>query len=125
MVEPRWYDGGRMQSVQTLVELDADGVAGGEWPCHADQDLGEAGIDAPVAGLVGSGQCGARHAAAETQVVEFAAPELVPRQMVQDLGANSSAGIHPPLQVMGARAGRPVLRQSPGQQCPTEPRKIG
>ena len=35
--------------------------------------------------------------------------ELVPRQVVQDLGENSSAGIHPSLSVMGARARRAVL----------------
>jgi hypothetical protein len=34
--------------------------------------------------------------------------ELVPRQVVQNLEENSSAGIHPSLSVMAARAGRPV-----------------
>jgi hypothetical protein len=35
--------------------------------------------------------------------------ELIPRQVVEDPGENSSASIHPSLSVMGVRAGRPVL----------------
>jgi hypothetical protein len=147
-------DGSGIQGVQALVEFDADGVARVQWPCDANQDLGEVGIDAPVAGLVGVGQCGARHPATESHVVELAAhraqacldvaqalavsqlreahrqklvparetlllviatitghtfPELVPRQVVQDLGENGSARIHPSLSVTGAKAGRPLL----------------
>jgi hypothetical protein len=35
--------------------------------------------------------------------------ELVPGKVVEDLGENSSASVHPSLSVMGVRAGRPVL----------------
>ena len=38
----------------------------------ADQDLSEVGVDAPVAGLVGVGQGGARHPAAEAHVIKLA-----------------------------------------------------
>ena len=55
------FDGGRVQSVETLIEIHADRIAGVQRPRDANQDLGEIGIDPPVARLVGVGQCGARH----------------------------------------------------------------
>ena len=61
------------QSVETLIEIHADRIAGVQRPRDANQDLGEIGIDPPVARLVGVGQCGARHLGAESQVVELGA----------------------------------------------------
>ena len=66
-------DGGRVQSVETLIETHADRIAGVQGPRDANQDLGEIGIDPPVARLVGVGQCGARHRGAESHVVELGA----------------------------------------------------
>ena len=66
-------DGGRVQSVETLIEIHADRIAGVQGPCDANQDLGEIGIDPPVARLVSVGQCGARHLGAESHVVELGA----------------------------------------------------
>ena len=42
-------DGGRVQSVETLIEIHADRIAGVQGPRDANQDLGEIGIDPPVA----------------------------------------------------------------------------
>ena len=42
-------DGGRVQSVETLIEIHADRIAGVQRPRDANQDLGEIGIDPPVA----------------------------------------------------------------------------
>ena len=66
-------DGGRVQSVQTLVQIHADRIVGVERPRYPDENLREVRIDAPVAPLVGVGQRRARHFAAEPHVVEFAA----------------------------------------------------
>ena len=66
-------DGGRVQRVETLIEIHADRIAGIQGPRDANQDLGEIGIDPPVARLVGVGQGGARDVAAESHVVELSA----------------------------------------------------
>ena len=62
-------DGGRIQSVQALVEFDADWILGVEWPRDADQDLCEVCEDPPISILVGVGQSGAGHLTAEAHVV--------------------------------------------------------
>ena len=46
-------DGGRVQRVQTLIQVHADRVADVQGPRDANQDLGEIGIDPPVARFVG------------------------------------------------------------------------
>ena len=66
-------DGGRVQRVQTLIQVHADRVADVQGPRDANQDLGEIGIDPPVARFVGVGQCGARHLGAESHAVELGA----------------------------------------------------
>jgi hypothetical protein len=66
-------DGGRIQSVQTLIEFDTDRIVEIEWPRHADQDLCKIRKDPPVAILIGVGERGARHFAAEAHVVKLAA----------------------------------------------------
>ena len=65
-------DGGGVQRVQALIQIDADRIARIQRPCDADQHLGEVRVDAPVVRLVGIGQCRARHVAAQSDVVEFA-----------------------------------------------------
>ncbi len=66
-------DGGGIQSVQSLIQIQADRIAGVQGPGDADQDLGEVGVDPPIAGLVGIGPCRASHLAAESHVVELSA----------------------------------------------------
>src|SRR5712692_7769652 len=61
------------QCVHTLIDFDADRIGGIERSCDADQDLGELGIDAPVARLVRVGQCRARYLAVEAHVVKLRA----------------------------------------------------
>ena len=62
-------DGRRVERVEAGVEIDAKGVACVKRPSDADQVLGEVGEDAPVVGLVGVGQGGARDGAAEAEMV--------------------------------------------------------
>ena len=66
-------DGGRVQSVEGLIEIHADRMAGVQGPRDANQDLGEISINLPVARLVGVGQCRACDLAAESHVVELGA----------------------------------------------------
>src|SRR5712692_9579271 len=66
-------DGGRIQSVQTLLQIDANRIAGMQRPGDGDQNLREVGVDPPVACFVGISQGRARHLAAESHVVELAA----------------------------------------------------
>jgi hypothetical protein len=53
-------DGGGVERIDGLVEIDAEAVIDVVAPGGGDQDLGEVGMDAPVALLVGIGQGGAR-----------------------------------------------------------------
>ena len=64
-------DGGRVERVEAGIEINAEGVADIERPRDADQVLGEVGEDAPVVGLVGVGQGGARDAAAKAEMIAF------------------------------------------------------
>ena len=64
-------DGGRVEGIDGVVELEAEAVLGIERPGDADQRLGEVGMDAPVAPLVGVGQGGAGDAPADAHVVEL------------------------------------------------------
>ena len=66
-------DGGRVQSIETLIEIHAERIAGVQGPRDANQDLGEIGIDPPVARHVGVGQCRARELATKSHVVELGA----------------------------------------------------
>lgn len=51
----------------------AEGIAGVKRTRDSDQVLGEIGVDAPVAPLVGVRQGGARHRVAEAHVIELGA----------------------------------------------------
>ena len=62
-------DGRRVQGVKAIVQVDAQGIAGIEWPGHVDQDLCEVGEDPPIMGFVRIGQRRARHLAAKAHVV--------------------------------------------------------
>jgi len=64
-------DGGRIERVEALFEIDAEGIAGVKRTRDSDQVLGEIGVNAPVAPLVGVRQGGARHRVAEAHVVEL------------------------------------------------------
>jgi hypothetical protein len=64
-------DGGGVERIDGLVEIDAEAVIDVEASGDADQGLGEVGMDAPVALLVGVGQGAARHIAPDTHVVEL------------------------------------------------------
>src|SRR5437899_7649230 len=66
-------DGGRIQSVQTLLQIGANRIAGMQRPGDGDQNLREVGVDPPVACFVGISQGRALHLAAESHVVELAA----------------------------------------------------
>ena len=64
-------DGGRIQGVETGIQIDADRVVGIKWACHSDQDLSEVGKDPTVAGFVGVSQGGTRNLAAKTEMIEL------------------------------------------------------
>ena len=64
-------DGGRIERVQALIEVNADYIGGVQRPCNVDQDVREIGENAPVAQLVGVGQSGAGNLAAKAHVVSL------------------------------------------------------
>jgi hypothetical protein len=65
-------DGGRIQSVQALLQIDANRIAGIQRPGDGDQNLCEIGEDPPITRFVRVGQRRTRHLAAESQVVQLA-----------------------------------------------------
>ena len=52
-------DGGRVQRVQTLIQIHADRIGGIQRSRDADQHLRELGVNAPVMRVIGVGQRGA------------------------------------------------------------------
>ena len=73
---PREYrqaqiDGGGIQSVNGVFQIDSKRLVGIKPSRHRDQTLCEVAVDAPVASCVGVGQGVARHDAADTQVIEL------------------------------------------------------
>ena len=64
-------DGGRIQRIDGLVEVQCQQIVRIEAPRDADQVLCEVGIDPPVAHRVGIGQGVAGDRTAETEMVEF------------------------------------------------------
>ena len=66
-------DGGRIEGVDGLVEIDAEAVLGVEAPGDGDQGLGEVGVDAPVALVVGVGQGVSGDTPANAHVIELGA----------------------------------------------------
>ncbi len=63
-------DGGRIQSVDNLFQLQTELVLGVEKARLPNEDLGQVSIDAPVTVFVGMRQSVARDLAAEAHVVE-------------------------------------------------------
>ncbi len=61
-----------IQSVQTLLQIDANRIASMQRPGDGDQSLREIGEDPPIMRFVRVGQRRARHLAAESQVVQLA-----------------------------------------------------
>ena len=64
-------DGGGVQGVDRLLEIDTERVVGVERPRHGNQTLREIGIDAPVAHGIGVSQGVARHRGTNSEVVEL------------------------------------------------------
>jgi hypothetical protein len=64
-------DGGGVESVNRVFQIDSKGLVGIQPSCHRDQPLGKVAVDAPVASCVGVGKSVARHGAADAQVVEL------------------------------------------------------
>ena len=64
-------DGGGVERVDGVVEIDAEAVLGIERARDADQAFSEVGVDAPVARLVGVGEGAARYIAPDAHVVEL------------------------------------------------------
>jgi len=63
-------DGGRIECIDRVFEFESQVFAGVKRAGLSDEDLGEVGIDAPIAGFVGVGQVVARDAAADAHVIE-------------------------------------------------------
>ena len=64
-------DGGRIERVDGILQVDAERFVGIEPPRDADQALREVAVDAPVARRIGVGQRVARNVAAKAQVIEL------------------------------------------------------
>ena len=64
-------DGAGIEDIRGLFELYSEVVLGVQLSCLANEHLSELGIDAPVAVLVGLGQCRPRNVAANTDMVEL------------------------------------------------------
>src|SRR5208337_1046216 len=62
-------DGGGVQRIYGVVQLQAQRLGRVQPPCDANQGLGELAVQAPVASLVGIGQIAAREVAAQSQVI--------------------------------------------------------
>ena len=60
-----------VEGINGLLERQPEIVVGIKITGLMNEDLGEVGIDAPVASLVGIGQSASGHAAAESHVIEF------------------------------------------------------
>src|SRR3984885_1125397 len=76
-LRPREYrqtqiDGRRIQSVQTLIEIDTNFVVRVQWPGNANQYLRKIRKDPPIMRLIRVGQRRTRHLAAESQMVQLA-----------------------------------------------------
>ena len=64
-------DGGGVERISGVLQLDAQAVAGVKLPCLCDQVLGKLGMNAPISEFVGIGQRGAFDLLTEPHVVEL------------------------------------------------------
>ncbi len=65
-------DGGRIQRIQTLLQIDAHGLSDIQSACDGNQPLREVGEDTPVPRFVRIRQRRASHLATESQVIQLA-----------------------------------------------------
>jgi len=65
-------DGGGVQRIQTLMQIDAHQITGVQRTGGRNQPLREIGEDTPVVRFVRVGQSRARHFAAEPHVIQLA-----------------------------------------------------
>ena len=63
-------DGGSIEGVNRLLQLDTKVFVGVKSAGLGDQDLGEVGVDSPIADLVGVSQGIARHVSAKAHVIK-------------------------------------------------------
>src|ERR1035438_2044570 len=63
----------RIQRIQGLNKVHAEGIVCIQRPCNGNQHLGEVGKDAPIVRLVGIAQCRARHSSSKSHVIQLAA----------------------------------------------------
>ena len=66
-------DGGRIESIESVVQVHADRISDMKRSGDADQVLCEISKDAPVVSFVGVGQSGSRNPAAESHVIKLVA----------------------------------------------------
>ena len=64
-------DGGGLEGIDGVIEFQSQVVVGIQGSGEADEGLGEVGVEAPVAGLVGVGKGIAGDAAAQSHMIEF------------------------------------------------------
>jgi hypothetical protein len=64
-------DGGGVQRIDRVVQFQAQGFRGIQFPCNTNQRLSELAVHAPVAALVGIGQIAAREVAAQSQMIRL------------------------------------------------------
>ena len=64
-------DGGGVQRVGGLIQVDPKGIVGVKTTSLGNQDLSEVGIDPPIPNLIGMGQSIARNLAPKTHMIEF------------------------------------------------------
>lgn len=64
-------DGGRIEGINGLFQFDTKVFVGVKSSGLGDEDLGEVGVDSPIADLIGVSQGIARHVSAKAHVVQF------------------------------------------------------
>lgn len=64
-------DGGGIENIGSLFELDSKVVVGVQLSCGADEDLGKLGINAPIPVLVGPRQGGPGNFGAKADMIQF------------------------------------------------------
>lgn len=63
-------DSGRIQDTSRLIEIDAEGICGVNFPGFCDEDVSEIGINPPIPVLIGVGQGVAGDLPSDTQMIK-------------------------------------------------------
>jgi len=63
-------DGGRVQSIDGLIQFDAEGIGGVKLSGFCDEDLGEVCVNPPISGLIGVGKGIAGDPPPDAQVIK-------------------------------------------------------